>query len=159
MRRTSRWLVVSIVAALGAPAAAASAAPVGVLTQLGGLDGCVAYLGASGCAPAGGVRRGNAAIVSPDGRHVYAAAYRGVAPVTEGGIAVFRREEGTGKLTQLPGAAGCVTRTGTGEGGPGSCTGGRAIDSPDGQGFAFSRDGRFLYAAMQDPAPGAGTNG
>ena len=144
-----------IAATLAAAAAlvfapAASADVVGQLAQLGGTAGCYTLNGKSevGAGDCTDLRNGDGpseVAISPDGRFAYAAEYDG-----EEGLLAFSRDPATGALTQLAGTAGCLNDTGSGEGGPGSCTDVRALEKGgDGRGLAFSADGRFLYAASQ----------
>jgi 6-phosphogluconolactonase (cycloisomerase 2 family) len=74
---------------------------------------------------------------SPDGRHLYAAAGRGVV--------AFARDAKSGLLTQLPGKAGCVTNDGSAGtvGSAGSCAQGRGLSHP--RRLAMTRTGKFLY--------------
>ena len=59
-------------------------------------------------------------------------------------VAVFDRSPSTGVLTQKPGAAGCISETGTG----GSCTNGLALQASFA--VAVSPDGRSVYVAAED---------
>ena len=106
----------------------------GVLSQPSGADGCVALEGANGCGTAVGLDAPNSVAVSPDGRTVYATAR------DSSSIAVFHRSPKTGRLTQLPGAEGCLTGLTV----PGSpCGPGRALAGPDV--VVVSPDGRNVY--------------
>jgi DNA-binding beta-propeller fold protein YncE len=71
--------------------------------------------------------------VSPDGRHLY------VAALASDAIAVFRRDRGSGALTQPGGRAGCVA----GRRGPARCARARALDGP--LDVDVSPDGRSVY--------------
>jgi 6-phosphogluconolactonase (cycloisomerase 2 family) len=75
--------------------------------------------------------------VSPEGRNVYAVGSPG------GPIAVFARDEATGRLRQLAGRQGCVIDTGS-EG----CTQARVMD--DVASVTAGPDGRNLYVACGD---------
>jgi DNA-binding beta-propeller fold protein YncE len=103
----------------------ARAARTGRLVQIQGRGGCVSARPRVGCTTARALRDPSAVAISHDGHNVY---------VTEDdvGVAVFARDPRTGRLTQLPGPAGCVA--------PGprfGCTlaralrGGRATVAPD----------------------------
>lgn len=107
----------------------------GTLTQLAEPDGCFAATGDGvACTPAPGVASAASAVVSPDGKYVYVGGMSG--------LAVFARNTSTGRLTQLPGADGCLLRFG---GGPTGCT---DIAGPvDPQSLLVSPDGKHLYAA------------
>jgi len=95
--------------------------------------------------------------ISPDGLNVYSPQDDG-----PGVVAVFARDPLTGALTQLPGAAGCVSDDGS-DGNGGSCGAATALRGPDG--VAVSPDGRNVYVASKlsdsvtafsrDPATGA----
>src|SRR5215216_711063 len=80
----------------------------GLLTQKPGFAGCFIEEGAASCSGAVGIAgTGLETVVSPDGRHLYAA---NDAP---GGVAVFNRDA-TGALAQPPGTqGGCVTAGGS----------------------------------------------
>jgi hypothetical protein len=80
----------------------AGAAPQGRLVQPRGTDGCVHRTGINRCARGRAVRRPVYLVVSPDGRHVYVAAYGSNA------VAVFARSRRTGLLDQLRRRRGCV---------------------------------------------------
>jgi DNA-binding beta-propeller fold protein YncE len=108
----------------------------GALTQLPGLDGCVADGGIAGVCAAGKALKGPRGIaVSRNGRQVY------VASAASDAVAVFARDPGTGKLTQLPGTDGCVSETGTG----GQCGDGKALRNAGA--VVVSKDGKSVYVA------------
>ena len=93
-----------------------------------------------------------AVALSPDGRNLYVASRRSQA------VAVFRRNQSTGKLTQAPGPAGCVAARGAegcgfavGLGGPNS-----VAVSPDGKNvYATSAQGNSIAIFRRDPTTGA----
>jgi DNA-binding beta-propeller fold protein YncE len=91
----------------------------GALTQPPGTGGCVAVKG-GGCATAVGLDGPNSVAVSPDGKNVYATSRASNA------ISVFHRNQSTGALVQLPGAAGCTSGLPVPV-----CAGGRALVGPD----------------------------
>ncbi len=72
----------------------------GALAQLAA-GGCVSEQAISGCAPGRGLDGADTVAVSPDGKSVYAGAFRGNA------IAAFERD-GSGALTQPADESGCV---------------------------------------------------
>ena len=104
----------------------------GGLTQPAGRAGCVKQSGGLGCA-AGRVLDGvHDAVVSPDGRNLYA--------VTEqiNAMSVFGRDPGSGRLHQLPGRWACFIR-----GGVLGCPAGRGLTTA--VAVTMSRDGRNVY--------------
>ena len=109
-------------------------AETGALTQLTGTAGCVSDAGTGGeCADGTALDRVFAVSVSRDGKHAYA-----VSQISDA-VAVFARDKSTGELTQLAGAAGCISETGTG----GECVDGTGLDRPT---FAaVSPDGKHVY--------------
>jgi DNA-binding beta-propeller fold protein YncE len=113
---------------------ATTAAPPGRLVQPRGADGCVHRTGTNRCADGRAVTSPEDLVVSPDGRHVYVAAYGSHA------VAVFARSRRTGLLEQLPRRRGCV-RHGRG----GGCASGRALGAP--ASIAISPDGGSVYVA------------
>jgi DNA-binding beta-propeller fold protein YncE len=108
----------------------------GALTQLPGKSGCVNDAGRGGCANGRSLRESIFVRVSPDGRHVYATARQ------SNSVAVFRRDQTTGELTQLPRKAGCVNENGSQR-----CANGRALVYA--HGLAVSPDGARLYVAAR----------
>jgi DNA-binding beta-propeller fold protein YncE len=115
--------------------------PHGTLIQLPGSGGCVvdSSLHPTLCAPArgllgpGAIVGSQAIAVSPDGKNVY------VASSTSDAIAVLTRNPTTGRLSQAPGAAGCIAA-----GGAGGCATGVGLDGPNS--VAVSPDGENVYA-------------
>ena len=69
-------------------------AATGKLTQGSGAAGCIAARAANGCARGFGLLVPNSVAVSADGRSVYATS------VASNAIAIFRRNQSTGALTQ-----------------------------------------------------------
>lgn len=117
--------------------------PTGALSQLPGTDGCISETGTNAeCADGRGLKNlGLLAALAAELDNVYATA------ATSGknsAIAAFSRDAATGKLTQLPGREGCVSRTGN----RGECAKGRALR--DVAPVTASTDGLNLYAASQD---------
>ncbi|MDP9816010.1 lactonase family protein [Spirilliplanes yamanashiensis] len=102
----------------------------GVLTAIGchynsgstAVAGCTSTLALA--APTG-------VAVSPDGRSVFVSAF------TSGAVAMFRRDPGTGLLTQRPGTDGCIAAAVAG------CTTGSGLSQP--LGLTASHDGRDVY--------------
>jgi DNA-binding beta-propeller fold protein YncE len=116
-----------------------SVAPIGKLTQLTGLNGCVSEDGTDG---AGGTCINGKALniplgvaVSPDGTSVYAAS-------SFDAVAAFARSTSAapvGKLTQLASTAGCVSETGAGP-----CLDGKALLGPSA--VVVSANNKNVYA-------------
>lgn len=133
VRRRKRGVTLILAVTLGVLAMAATALAVtGQLTQLSGTAGCVSDTGSSGaCTDGKSLLSARAVAVSPDGTSVYVAAYNS--------MAVFRRDVTNGRLTQLPGTAGCVSRGGSG----GACTVARGFKGPTS--IASSPDGKNVY--------------
>ncbi len=125
-------------AAAGAVAVFARDGAIGKLTQLAGTDGCVSDTGSGGACADGTALGGPFSVaISPDDKHVYVASFDSDA------VAAFARDGTTGKLTQLAGADGCVSETGTG----GACTDGKALLKP--VSVAVSADGANVYVASR----------
>lgn len=103
----------------------------GALTQAPGTAGCVSGGGSAGCADDVALRQVRTIAISPDGANVYAAVARGVL--------VFARDRGTGALSPLPGADGCIGRRVGGS----PCAPARGLDGA--ARLAFSPDGAELY--------------
>lgn len=101
-----------------------------------GVDGCIHRRGVNRCATGRFVASPDDVAVSPDGRHVYVAAYGSDA------LALFARERRTGHLRQLPRTRGCVHHVGSR---PTGCTRARALGGP--AALAISPDGRNVYVA------------
>jgi DNA-binding beta-propeller fold protein YncE len=104
----------------------------GVLTQKEGTSGCLIFLRSAGCSFGRALVAPEGLAVSPDGRNVYAAAFR------TGAIAVLDRGR-SGTVAQKPGRAGCLApRSVSG------CTRARALQGVSS--IAISPDGRHLYS-------------
>jgi 6-phosphogluconolactonase (cycloisomerase 2 family) len=86
-----------------------------------------------GCAGGHGIDKARSLALSPDGRFVYV-------PSLGDSLAIFARDARTGRLTQLPLPAGCISETRAD-----GCAGGRAIFAP--HRLSITRDGRFAYLA------------
>ncbi|MGH2670513.1 MAG: hypothetical protein ACRDH5_15600, partial [bacterium] len=110
----------------------------GALTQLPGTAACVSETGTGGaCADGVALDQAFGVAVSPDGESVY------VVTNISDAVAAFSRNEETGALTQLPGTAACVSKTGTG----GACTVGVLLG--DNIRVEVSPDGESVYVAVQ----------
>jgi DNA-binding beta-propeller fold protein YncE len=117
----------------------------GSLVQLKGPRGCLVDKSTrvKGCGTGRALKgpgpfMGSRAIaVSPDGKNVYVASSRSDA------IAVFRRDTGTGSLTQSKGSAGCIANESTG-----ACAKAVGLDGPNS--IAISPDGRSVYATSRN---------
>jgi len=120
----------------------------GALTQLPGTAGCVSEteeyrLPIGPCAEGRALVGAYSVAVSRDGQHVYVASY------IYGAVAVFARDKATGRLTQLPGTAGCVSQTGWYYATRGLCAAGTGLDGATS--VALSPDDRHLYVASYGP--------
>jgi fibronectin-binding autotransporter adhesin len=102
------------------------------MAQKEGTAGCVVWLRSVGCGFGRALSAPEGVAVSPDGRSLYAAAFR------SGALDVFDRNRETGSISQKPGAAGCLARRSE----PG-CTPARALTGVSS--IAISGDGRFVY--------------
>jgi len=141
------------------PAAAAQAAPAGSLTQLAGPSGCLLgpaqakLVKPAHCGAARGMGATQHVTLSPDGRFAYAASN------DTWGLVAFRRDASTGKLTQLPGKAGCFADADFGNG---SCTKGRGlvwafsiVVAPDGRNvYVTGGIGNAIAVFRRDPGSG-----
>jgi DNA-binding beta-propeller fold protein YncE len=125
----------------GAVIAFSRSSGTGVLRQLSGKAGCVVQRRGRRCARAHGLLDAGEIAISPDGRNVYVAT--SVFDLPGGSLAVFRRDQRTGALTQPGGRRGCVN-----QGGRDRCAPGRALSGLSG--VAVSPDGRFVYASAVD---------
>jgi DNA-binding beta-propeller fold protein YncE len=103
----------------------------GLLTQKEGTAGCLIYLRSAACSFGRALIAPEGLAVSPDGRNVYAAAFK------TGAIAVLDRGK-SGAVAQKPGAAGCLARSLPG------CTAARALKGVSS--IALRPDGRYLYS-------------
>ncbi len=82
----------------------------GTLRQLSGTGGCVTAVAYKGCAIAREVDDTDSLHITPDQKYLYASNYD---DSPHGGLAIFKRNAKTGKLSQLSGANGCITTDGT----------------------------------------------
>jgi 6-phosphogluconolactonase (cycloisomerase 2 family) len=110
----------------------ARSARTGKLVQPPGTGGCIAAKGAGGCAKAVGLDGPNSVAVSPDGRSVYATSR------ASNSLTVFRRNQKTGSLRQLPAGFGCISGLPVPV-----CASGRALVGPDV--VVVSPDGKNVY--------------
>jgi DNA-binding beta-propeller fold protein YncE len=108
--------------------------PEGVLTQKSGADACISRFPDGGCRLGRGFSGEGSIAISPDGGSVYVGSLHG--------FAILDRDP-EGRLTQKPGAAGCVTQEGNdGAGQP--CLVGRGTEFV--RDVTVSPDGRSVYA-------------
>jgi 6-phosphogluconolactonase (cycloisomerase 2 family) len=122
----------------------------GTLTQLPGPAGCVTLTGQDNtksltCTAGRALEGPYGVTISPDDRTLY------VTELTngraEGGVAIFSIDPSTGALTQLPGAAGCLTVDGSSGGVADAC----GVSTALGAAYQpiISRDGRSVYIASE----------
>jgi len=104
----------------------------GAISQPDG--GCISESGAGGCADGHGLNGATYVVVSPDGKSVYATS------LISDAVARLNRNATNGVISQPPGTAGCVSRTGSGP-----CADGHALRGPSG--VAVSPDGESIYVA------------
>lgn len=133
--------VLLLVIASVAPAAAAPP-PFGGLTEL---PGCLSGDGSGGACAVGTALSSDGypeSAMSPDGRNVY------ITASDDNAVATLTVDTITGAVGQLPGTAGCVSRTGTG----GHCATSSTLTSA--AGAAVSPDGRNVYVGMADTVAG-----
>ena len=118
----------------------------GALRQLPGKAGCVGdrprERSRQGCAAGRALAAQFDLALSPSGRFLYVASgwYVESSP-SQGGIATFRRDPRTGRLAQLPGAAGCVTALGRQR-----CGRARSMPQLGANEVVLDRSGGNLYA-------------
>ena len=104
----------------------------GTLTQKRGEAGCISDTGGGRCGDGTTLDGAQAVTVSPDGKSAYVAS-------ANSGVTMFDRGP-NGRLTQKPGAAGCISDTGAGP-----CADGRALEGPNS--LTVSPDGQSAYVA------------
>ncbi len=146
VKAAARWApawtaTAAAVVALGAVALAppASAQPLGALTQARGKTGCVSESAKPKCGRGRGLAGATTSRVlfvtaSADGRNVYA---------TGDAVGIFSRDRRSGRLRQLRGREGCVSRNGDD-----GCATGRGLDFT--RSLALSADGRNAYVTSAD---------
>ena len=119
----------------------------GSLSRVSGQGGCVSAEGSGGeCTTAPRLPSGIAAmVVSPDGRHVYAAGND--AANANAGVTVLIRDASTGALSLPAGDAACITEFGGSE-----CEDGHGVSDP--QSIVVSADGSSVYVGAK-PGPSA----
>ena len=106
----------------------------GTLSQLAGTSGCISNSGGT-CATGRGMAGANAIAMSPDGNSVYTTSD------TDGAIAAFTRNTGTGVLTEAANTTACISSTGN----SGACTTGTNVAGPFD--VAVSPDNANVYVA------------
>jgi DNA-binding beta-propeller fold protein YncE len=140
---------------VGYASAAQGRVQTGALTQPAGAAGCLLTGAGQGCGPARGIAGARSLAISKDGRNVYVAGSEPPGSLGPGSLGAFARDQRTGALTQLDGAAACFS-----EDGSGGCTALPALHFV--RRVAVSGDGRNVYAVGQrvvvfvrDPTTGA----
>jgi DNA-binding beta-propeller fold protein YncE len=129
----------SVYVATGFAVAIFDRAPDGRLLQKPGMDGCISGFAVENCQVGRAMDRPRSIAITADGGSVYLA--------DEGTDAVLIFDLGPeGKLTQKPGAAGCVSKDGTDRVG-GACLQARGLDDP--RDLALSPDNRNVYVASE----------
>lgn len=114
----------------------------GSLTQRAGDEGCFNGDGVLGCRITRALHEPTDLVVSPNGKQLYVTASEGTTFNEDGAVITFKRARG-GKLDQLSGKAGCISKEFA------SCANGKGLY--DANSIAVSRDGRSLYVAGQSP--------
>src|SRR4051794_12078558 len=144
-RRTGGMVIAALLLPVLAFAAIAGAAdpPRGAMRVPGGGAPCIrdrtAPASYTSCSVvANGLQGAMTAVVSPDGKNVYVTGFQ------SDSVASFSRDQSTGALTPLPGAAACMKdRTST----AGAQCGSTAIGIKVAIGLAISPDGKSVYVA------------
>lgn len=167
MSAHSRRFAAAVLAALAfllvlaVPGAQAAPPPAGALTRLPGTLGCFGATSeveklAGICTAARGVGGAESVALSPDGLFAYVVSYENKPGKT--GLAIFSREPASGALTQLPGAAGCLSPDGSSLAGPGTCT--KAVgfgEAGDGHDLVITADGQWAYLAAPESGAASGS--
>jgi DNA-binding beta-propeller fold protein YncE len=119
----------------------------GALTQKPGEAGCASQGGLSGCAPARALGSPLDLLVSADGKNVYATGLELGPKLGEsmGVVSIFTRDQATGAVKQLEGAAGCFASKPT----AGMCAELQSAGAT--QELVLSPDGRQAYLASSEP--------
>lgn len=129
-------------------------AKTGALTQLPGTAGCLTPDGSSSagggtCTEARGLIKnpgdGRDVTFTSDGRWVYMVAQN---QPPHSAVLIFKRDSSTGALTQLAGAAGCITSDGSDQDGAGQCQSDPTLNGASG--ISISSDDRFVYVVDYD---------
>ena len=117
----------------------------GELTQLSGTSGCYTADGSSQAGPNTctkveglGAGDGRDFAITSDGKWAYM-----VNSVRPTAIVIFKRDPGTGVLSQPAAPNGCVSHDGAGQDGPGMCLTVATVNDP--VGISISPDDRFVY--------------
>ncbi|MDX6493396.1 MAG: hypothetical protein QOH02_1331, partial [Gaiellaceae bacterium] len=118
----------------------------GALAQLPGTNGCVGDADTEGdCVVVPAMDDPSGVAISPDGRNVY------VTSASTNSVAVFARDAKSGRLTQLPGEAGCMFEPSSDPqdaGPPQACRNAVALQAP--AATTVSADGKNVYVAGED---------
>ena len=128
------------------------------LSQLPGKAGCLTRDGSSsaGSGTCTAVRAigsgdGRDLALTSDGLWAYMVNQHASASDPAPSIVIFQRQPATGALTQLPGAAGCISANGSSQSGPSTCQPLPTLAAPNA--VSISADNRFVYVSDRGPSP------
>jgi 6-phosphogluconolactonase (cycloisomerase 2 family) len=137
----------------------------GALSVLSGTDFCLSDNGGGAGGPDSCINaralgysvEGDSMAMTKGGAFLYVGGWKTNSTNGLGAVAIFSRDAATGKLTQLAGKDGCITRDGSSEDGADTCADSRMLNELNS--LTLSPDERTLYAASTgwsgaDPAYG-----
>ncbi|MEZ5099975.1 MAG: beta-propeller fold lactonase family protein [Thermoleophilia bacterium] len=108
----------------------------GALTQLPAPNGCLAPVATPSCTTVAKLDNATDMRLSPDGAHLVV-----IARSPQSVVLTLVRDAGSGRLSTIAGATGCISESGS----LGTCENGRALGDP--RALAFSPDGAQVYVA------------